>query len=68
MLIDGNFDERKISVNMETNDINGVAWTTFWISYGGKDFEYSLDVTGKAVGLYIIKPDGQKEDIRVIDE
>ena len=68
LLIDGGFDEQKFSVSMETNDLNGVAWTIIWIDYDGKEFEFIGTETKVGPDFYIIKPDGKKEDFEIIDE
>lgn len=68
MVIDGDFDENKLSIEMAGDDIYGTTWTYFYITYDGKDFEDNGTTETHYENLYIIKPDGETEDVEIIDE
>ena len=67
LVIDGDFDENKLSIEMASDDIYGATWTIFCINYDGKEFEYIGTETKVGPDYRIITPDGETEDFEIID-
>jgi hypothetical protein len=66
LIVNGGYDPAKLSVAMGTDSLNGNEWVTFSIDYDGKEFEYIGTDTNVGPDFYVIKPNGEKEEVEVL--